>query len=274
MIETVAAGLVERGVDARQARAVRVVALLLDHEDLGLEHRERLRGRAVAAERVSNDLPAAHANRHDAGGLPDHGARVVRRVSAGLDEQDEELLYRLQERRGHVLDRVEGQRRQDVFERVLRLDVVPSHCAFGRLPVLCPQGEIREAHGHLVRLEVGVRDARCLARERRRLPADLALERGGESGPDVVIDRVLQVRQRRVREGLRDGLRRVEREAETAEDERHPRPLRSIALSRAVSLFSMRSASPRKVSFATSAVGFVPGCRTFLKRTMPPALAQ
>ena len=83
--------VVTRYVEARVDAIERLdlgsrVALLLDHEDLGLQHRERLRGRAVIAKRVGDDLPAAHANGHDARVLPHHRAAVVRRVRARLDQ--------------------------------------------------------------------------------------------------------------------------------------------------------------------------------------------
>ena len=57
------------------------------------------------------------------------------------------------------------------------------------------------------------------------MPADLASERRGERVAHVVIDRVLQVRQRRICEGLRYLVAdRNEREGEPTEDERHDSP--------------------------------------------------
>lgn len=74
--------VVTRYVEARVDALERLdfigrVALLLDHEDLGLQHRERLGGRSFVAKRIGDDLPTANPDRHDAGVLPDHRAAVV-----------------------------------------------------------------------------------------------------------------------------------------------------------------------------------------------------
>lgn len=107
-MDAVRACCVEARVDAGEVLdVVGREAFLLDYEDLALEHRERLCGRAVVAECVGHDLESPEPDGHDASVFPSHGARVVRRVRAGLDEQHEELLNGLQERRRHVLDRVE-----------------------------------------------------------------------------------------------------------------------------------------------------------------------
>ena len=85
---------------------VRVVSLLLGHEDLSAEQREALRRCHVAAERQELELVRADADGHDLGLFPDARATAVVRVSALFDQQREQLRDGAEERNGDLLDRL------------------------------------------------------------------------------------------------------------------------------------------------------------------------
>lgn len=70
-----------------ERRPVRVVPLLLGHEDFSAEQREALRCCHVAAQRQELELVRADADGHDLGLFPNARAAAVVRVSALLDQQ-------------------------------------------------------------------------------------------------------------------------------------------------------------------------------------------
>lgn len=109
---------------------IRVVSLLLGHEDFSAEQREALRRRHVAAKRQELELVRADADGHDLGLFPDARAAAVIRVSALLDQQREQLRHGTEKRNGDLLDRLFRQRRKDVGKLVPRDVLVPSRRAF------------------------------------------------------------------------------------------------------------------------------------------------